>query len=48
MVSVTLDKIQAAGVHEKAILASDAVKDPAGYAADFAIGESDTGPGLPT
>jgi hypothetical protein len=42
MVSVTLDKSQASGVHEKAILASDAAKDAAGYSADFAIGQSDT------
>src|ERR1700744_4686973 len=42
MVSVTLDKSQASGVHEKTILASDAAKDQAGYAADFAIGQSDT------
>jgi hypothetical protein len=42
MVSVTLDKSQASGVHEKTILASDAAKDAAGYAADFAIGQSDT------
>jgi hypothetical protein len=44
MVQLTLDKTQATSVAtEKMILASDAAKDPAGYAADFAIGTSDTG-----
>jgi hypothetical protein len=42
MVQVTLDKSQATGAYEKQILQSDAVGDPAGYAADFAIGQSDT------
>jgi hypothetical protein len=42
MVQVTLDKSQATGVHEKKILQSDAAADPAGFAADFAIGQSDT------
>jgi len=42
MVQVTLDRSQASGVHEKQILASDEANDPAGYAADFAVGESDT------
>jgi hypothetical protein len=42
MVQVTLDKSQSAGVHEKQILQSDVAKDPAGYAADFAVGQSDT------
>jgi hypothetical protein len=42
MTQVTLDKSQSAGAHEKAILQSDAVKDPEGYAADFAVGQSDT------
>jgi hypothetical protein len=39
---VTLDKSQSGGVHEKKILASQAAADPAGFAADFAIGESET------
>jgi hypothetical protein len=42
MVQVTLDKSQSSGVHEKKILQSDAAADPAGFAADFAIGQSDT------
>jgi hypothetical protein len=43
MVQVTLDKSQATGVHEKAILASDAANNPTAFAADFAVGQSDTG-----
>jgi hypothetical protein len=42
MVQVTLDKSQSTGMHEKAILQSDVAKDPEGYAADFAVGQSDT------
>jgi len=42
MVQVTLDQSQASGAHEKGILQSDAAGDPAGYAADFAVGQSDT------
>ena len=42
MTQVTLDKSQASGAHEKAILQSDVAKDPEGYAADFAVGQSDT------
>jgi hypothetical protein len=42
MVQVTLDKSQASGAHEKAILSSDEANDPQAYAADFAVGQSDT------
>jgi hypothetical protein len=42
MVQVTLDKSQASGVHEKNVLASDVAADPAAFAADFAVGQSDT------
>jgi hypothetical protein len=42
MVQVTLDKSQATGAQEKQILQSDAASDPTGYAADFAVGQSDT------
>jgi hypothetical protein len=42
MVQVTLDRSQASGAHEKAILSSDEANDPTGYAADFAVGQSDT------
>lgn len=42
MVQVTLDRSQAGGVAEKKILASDAAADPGAFAADFAVGESDT------
>jgi hypothetical protein len=43
MVQVTLDKSQAGGVHEKAILSSDMAQDAKGCANDFAVGESSTG-----
>ncbi len=43
MVQVTLDKSQASGPNEKAILNSDVAQDQQGFANDFAIGESSTG-----
>ena len=43
MIQVTLDRSQAAGPTEKAILATDAAQDAEGYANDFAVGESSTG-----
>jgi hypothetical protein len=42
MVQVTLDQSQASGAHEKQILQSDGASDPTAYAADFAVGQSDT------
>ena len=38
----TLDKSQSGGVHEKKIIASDMAKDPQGFQAHFAIGQSET------
>ena len=43
MVQVTLDKSQASGPTEKAILSSDEANDAAGCANDFAVGDSATG-----
>src|SRR5215469_1017535 len=43
MVQVTLDRSQAGGPTEKAILGSDEAKNHEGFANDFAIGESATG-----
>jgi hypothetical protein len=42
MVSVTLDRSQASCPTEKAILASDVGQDAAGFANDFAVGNSPT------
>jgi hypothetical protein len=42
MVQVTLDKSQAAGPAEKAILGSDTAQDAQGFANDFVVGESST------
>lgn len=42
MVQVTLDKSQSEGAHEKKILESDVAQNPEAYAADFAVGKSDT------
>lgn len=39
---VTLDKSQAGGVHERAILAANVAKDPVAYNAHFAVGQSAT------
>jgi hypothetical protein len=39
---ITLDKSQTNTAHEKAILASNAAKDPAAYRSHFAIGQSAT------
>src|SRR5579863_8658400 len=43
MVQVTLDKSQASGPSEKAILSSDVGQDAPGFANDFAVGDSSTG-----
>jgi hypothetical protein len=43
MVQVTLDKSQASGPTEKAILGTDEAQDAQGFANDFAVGESSTG-----
>ncbi|MBV9208759.1 MAG: hypothetical protein JO037_25880 [Actinobacteria bacterium] len=42
MVQVTLDKSQASGPTERAILSSDSGQDAAGFANDFVVGESAT------
>jgi hypothetical protein len=42
LVQVTLDRSQASGPTEKAILSSDKAQDAAGFANDFAVGESST------
>jgi hypothetical protein len=43
MVSVTLDRSQASGPMERAILSADVTQDAAGFANDFAVGDSSTG-----
>ena len=43
MVSVTLDRSQASGPAERAILGADVTQDAAGFANDFAVGDSSTG-----
>jgi hypothetical protein len=43
LVQVSLDKSQAAGAHEKTILARDKAQDLAQFATHFAIGDTDTG-----
>lgn len=43
LVHVTLDRSQAAGHSEKAILTSDVASDASGFANDFVIGTSSTG-----
>jgi hypothetical protein len=43
MVQVTLDKSQASGPTERSILSSDVGQDAAGFANDFAVGDSSTG-----
>jgi hypothetical protein len=43
MVQVTLDKSQASGPTEKAILSTDTAQDAQGFANDFAVGNSSTG-----
>ncbi len=43
MVQVTLDKSQASGPTERAILSSDVGQDASGFANDFAVGDSSTG-----
>src|SRR5262252_7124874 len=42
MVQVTLDRSQAGGPTERAILSSDSAQDQAGFANDFVVGESST------
>jgi hypothetical protein len=43
MVSLTLDKSQASGPTERAILTSDVAQDATGFANDVAVGDSSTG-----
>jgi hypothetical protein len=43
MVSLTLDKSQASGPAERAILTSDVAQDATGFANDVAVGDSSTG-----
>lgn len=42
VIHVTLDRSQAGGVHERAILAADAAADSVDFANDFVVGQSET------
>ncbi len=42
LVQVSLDRSQAAGVHEKQLLSGDVAADPSGFASHFDIGQTET------